>query len=63
MTTTKADDALTVTCPGCDGEFSVKMTSRVERADYNPDGVVDADCGRCGRNFAVGFQRRRGPTD
>ncbi|ELZ31440.1 hypothetical protein C474_09072 [Halogeometricum pallidum JCM 14848] len=60
MTSTNADEALTVTCPGCDGAFSVEMTSRVERTDYNPDGVVDADCGRCGRNFAVGFQRRGG---
>lgn len=60
MTPTNADDALNVTCPDCDGEFSVEMTSRVTRADYNPDGVVDADCGRCGRNFAVGFRRRSG---
>jgi hypothetical protein len=63
MTSTPAvatDDTLTVACPACHNRFRVEMGVDVEPTDHNPDGIVEAACGRCGENFAVGFRRATG---
>ncbi|MFC6824954.1 hypothetical protein [Halopelagius fulvigenes] len=60
VTAISTDEALPVTCPSCQNVIPVKMTSKVEYTDYNPDGIIDATCAQCGEHFAVGFRRQHG---
>lgn len=54
------DDALTVDCPDCQNGLSIELAARVEFTEHDPDGILDATCGRCGEEFAVGFRRLSG---
>lgn len=57
-TTPATGEKATVTCPDCRNVISTEVTFRIEPVEHNPDGVIDATCGRCEANFAVGFRRK-----